>query len=43
MVKDELFGPVEQAMVSLTLVVNANCAEAVHDGLTGLAAKLRQR
>ena len=43
--KDELFGPTEdeQAVIRLTLVVSANRAWAVRDGLSVLAAKLRRR
>ena len=43
--KDELFGLTEdeQAVVRLTLVVSANRAWAIRDGLAGLAIKLRRR
>ena len=43
--KDELFGPTEdeQAVIRLTLVVSANRAWAVRDGLVDLAIKLRRR
>ena len=42
--KDELFGPTdEQAVIRLTLVVSANRAWAVQDGLADLAIKLRRR